>query len=124
MLSSAYVGGGCFWCIEAVLQRLKGVQSVESGYAGGHTLNPTYDEICMGKTGHAEIVKVNYNPQTISYYGKDNDILDLIYIFMNLHDPTTLNRQGYDQGTQYRSIILYQSEEEKEVISKVFSELK
>ena len=67
---------------------------------------------------------MNYNPQTISYYGKDNDILDLIYIFMNLHDPTTLNRQGYDQGTQYRSIILYQSEEEKEVVSKVFSELK
>ena len=103
MLSKAVVGGGCFWCIEAVLQRLKGVQKVESGYAGGTSPNPNYQIICSGKSDHAEVVRVEYNPSVIPYK-------DLIYIFMMTHDPTTLNRQGHDSGTQYRSIILYETE--------------
>ena len=93
---------------------------VESGYAGGTQENPTYKSVRAGNTGHAEVARVHYNPEIISYHGKDGWIIDLIYIFMNTHDPTTLNKQGYDQGTQYRSIIFYESEEEKEVIRNVF----
>lgn len=103
MLSKAIVGGGCFWCVEAVLQRLKGVKKVESGYAGGPSKNPTYKEVCSGKSGHAEVVRVHYDRAILPYH-------DLLYIFMNLHDPTTLNRQGNDSGTQYRSIIMYETE--------------
>jgi peptide-methionine (S)-S-oxide reductase len=99
----ATLGGGCFWCVEAVYERIDGVQSVVSGYAGGKNANPTYEEICTGTTGHAEVVQVQFNPEVISY----EDILDL---FWKAHDPTTLNRQGADVGTQYRSIILYDSE--------------
>lgn len=95
----AYLGGGCFWCVEAVYERLPGVLSVTSGYAGGRTENPTYDDICTGRTGHAEIVQIEYDPEKISY---DR----LIDYFWDAHDPTTLNRQGADTGTQYRSIIL------------------
>lgn len=95
----AYLGGGCFWCVEAVYERLPGILSVTSGYAGGATKNPSYDEVCSGKTGHAEVVQIEYDPEKISY----EKIIDL---FWDAHDPTTLNRQGADVGTQYRSIIL------------------
>ncbi len=95
----AYLGGGCFWCVEAVFERLPGIISVTSGYAGGNTKNPTYDDICTGKTGHAEVVQIEFDPEKISYH----QIIDL---FWDAHDPTTLNRQGADVGTQYRSIIL------------------
>jgi len=99
----ATLGGGCFWCVEAVYERIDGVQSVVSGYAGGQKANPTYEEVCAGTTGHAEVVQIHFDPEVISY----EEILDL---FWKAHDPTTLNRQGADVGTQYRSIILYNSE--------------
>ena len=94
-----YLGGGCFWCLEAIFQRILGVLSVKSGYSGGTLLNPTYEEVCSGETGHAEVVEIVFNPSQISF----NQILDF---FFELHDPTTLDRQGSDVGTQYRSIIL------------------
>ncbi len=104
-VKSAYLGGGCFWCVEAIYQNVPGVVSVESGYAGGDTPNPTYEQVCTGRTGHAEVVRVNYDPSVTSY----GEILD---VFWKAHDPTTLNRQGADRGTQYRSIILTQNDEE------------
>ncbi|WP_264530017.1 peptide-methionine (S)-S-oxide reductase MsrA [Flavobacterium sp. N502540] len=116
-LSVATFGGGCFWCIEAVIQRLKGVESLKSGYSGGFIKNPPYREVCSGRTGHAEVVQVAFNPDIISYH-------DLIFIFMTSHDPTTLNRQGADSGTQYRSIVLYHNEEQKAIAEKVFEEVK
>ena len=100
-------GGGCFWCVDSVLDLLKGVESTTSGYAGGHTKNPTYEEVCTGKTGHAEVVQMAYDPKTISY----EQLMDVFYF---LHDPTQLNRQGNDIGTQYRSVIYYTSEAEKQ----------
>jgi peptide-methionine (S)-S-oxide reductase len=103
---TAVIGGGCFWCTEAVLQRIEGVLAVVPGYAGGTTPNPTYEEVCAGDTGHAEVIQVNFDPQLISY----DEILD---IFWQAHDPTTLNRQGADVGTQYRSVILYTDDEQK-----------
>jgi len=103
----AYLGGGCFWCTEAYFNRLKGVSAVESGYAGGRTENPTYKEICTGTTGHAELIKVSYDAEVISFE-------DLLEVFFQTHDPTTLNRQGADVGTQYRSVIFYQSDEERQ----------
>ncbi|MFD1605039.1 peptide-methionine (S)-S-oxide reductase MsrA [Flavobacterium artemisiae] len=115
-LSTATFGGGCFWCIEAVIQRLKGVESIKSGFAGGFIKNPPYREVCTGRTGHAEVVQVTFNPDIISYH-------DLIFIFMTSHDPTTLNRQGGDNGTQYRSIVLYHNEEQKEIAQQVFNEV-
>ena len=102
----ATFGGGCFWCIEAVYERVEGVKSVVSGYAGGEVQNPTYEQVSTGTTGHAEVVQVEYDPEKISYA----EILDL---FWKAHDPTTLNRQGADAGTQYRSIILYHDEDQK-----------
>jgi peptide-methionine (S)-S-oxide reductase len=107
----ATFGGGCFWCTEAVLQRIDGVLSVTAGYAGGSRANPTYDEVCTGETGHAEVIQVTYDPAKLSY----DDILD---IFWQAHDPTTLNRQGADHGTQYRSIILYADEAQKTAAEK------
>lgn len=101
----ATLGGGCFWCVEAVYERLPGILSVTSGYAGGQTGNPTYEEVCTGRTGHAEVVQIEYEPEKISY----DKIIDL---FWDAHDPTTLNRQGADEGTQYRSIILTENDEE------------
>jgi peptide methionine sulfoxide reductase msrA/msrB len=95
----ATFGGGCFWCTEAVFRQLKGVTDVQSGYSGGHTVNPTYPEVCMGTTGHAEVIQITFDPQLISY-------ADLVCIHLSTHDPTSLNRQGADRGTQYRSIIL------------------
>jgi peptide-methionine (S)-S-oxide reductase len=103
---SATFGGGCFWCMEAVFERLPGVKSVASGFAGGHTANPTYEQVCAGDTGHAEVTQIEFDPAKISY----EKLLD---VFWQAHDPTTLNRQGADEGTQYRSIILYHSEAQK-----------
>jgi peptide-methionine (S)-S-oxide reductase len=103
----ATYGGGCFWCTEAIFQRLDGVKSVVSGYAGGKSENPTYQEVCSGETGHAEVIQIEYDPKKISY----DDLLD---VFWQAHDPTTLNRQGADRGTQYRSIILYRNERQKQ----------
>jgi peptide-methionine (S)-S-oxide reductase len=107
----ATLGGGCFWCIEAVYLRIPGIISVTSGYAGGKTDSPTYKEICTGTTGHAEVIQVKYDPKMISYA----QVLD---IFWHSHDPTTLNRQGNDVGTQYRSVIFYHSDSQKEIALK------
>ncbi len=106
------LGGGCFWCLEAAYDQLKGVESVESGYMGGPVQNPTYEAVCMGNTGHAEVVQVTFDPTVISYR-------ELIEIFLAIHDPTTLNRQGNDVGTQYRSAIFYHSEEQQEIAKGV-----
>jgi len=107
----ATFGGGCFWCLEAIFEGVDGVKSVSSGYAGGRKENPTYEEVCSGGTGHAEVVQIEYDPQKISYE-------KLLNLFWQAHDPTTLNRQGVDVGTQYRSIILYQSEAQKQTAEK------
>jgi peptide-methionine (S)-S-oxide reductase len=112
----ATLGGGCFWCLEAVYDQLEGVESVESGYMGGHVENPTYDEICDGESGHAEVVRVTFDPEVISYR-------DLLEIFFAIHDPTTLNRQGHDIGTQYRSAIFYHSEEQRRTAEAVILEV-
>lgn len=111
----ATLGGGCFWCVEAVYEKTEGVKSVVSGYAGGTKANPTYEQVCTGTTGHAEVVQIAFDPQVISY----DKILDL---FWKAHDPTTLNRQGADVGTQYRSIILYQGEAQKAAAEKSLRE--
>ncbi len=108
---TAVIGGGCFWCTEAMYAEVPGIKSVVSGYAGGTTPNPTYEEVCTGRTGHAEVVQITYDPAKISY----EKIIDL---FWKAHDPTTLNRQGADSGTQYRSIILYQTPEERAIAEK------
>ena len=105
--ATAYFGSGCFWCVETIFESVKGVAYAESGYSGGQIKNPTYEQICTGNTGHAETVKVVYNPVVVSYD-------DLLRVFFNSHDPSILNQQGPDKGTQYRSVILYCSEEEKE----------
>ena len=106
-IEQATFGAGCFWCVEAVFERLKGVVDVRAGYAGGNTENPTYEDICRGKTGHAEVIQIDYDSSLISF----EKLLD---IFWKSHDPTTLNRQGADVGTQYRSAIFYHSEKQKE----------
>ncbi len=113
---SAILGGGCFWCLEAVFEQLKGVHSVESGYAGGDVTNPNYELVCTGTTGHAEVVKVRYNADEIAFG-------DLLGVFFSIHDPTTLNRQGADSGTQYRSAIFYESPEQKRVAEQTIAEL-
>lgn len=111
-LESITLGAGCFWCVEAVYQELQGVVQVESGYMGGSTKNPTYKEVCTGNTGHAEVVRVTYNPAIIS-------LKQILEVFFQVHDPTTLNRQGNDVGTQYRSVIFYDSNEQKELALEV-----
>jgi len=105
-LETATLAGGCFWCLEAVFELLKGVEKVQSGYAGGHLTDPSYEQVCNGDTGHAEVVQVAFDPAVISYR-------ELLEVFFALHDPTTLNRQGNDRGTQYRSAIFYHSPEQK-----------
>jgi len=115
-LEVATLGGGCFWCLEPAFGALQGVASSVSGYAGGHVPNPSYEQVCSGRTGHAEVVQVTFDPKQISYH-------DLLGIFFTLHDPTTLNRQGADAGTQYRSVILYHSPEQKETAEQVIREL-
>ncbi len=113
-LERAVLGGGCFWCVEAVLERLDGVKDVVSGYAGGHKPNPTYEEICSHTTGHAEVVLVDFDPNDISY----EKLLD---VFFRAHDPTTLNRQGHDVGDNYRSIILTLNDDQKATAKKVIA---
>jgi peptide methionine sulfoxide reductase msrA/msrB len=112
----ADLGGGCFWCTEAIFQRLKGVKKVESGYSGGKTIDPTYRDVCTGTTGHAEMVEIIYDPAEISFE-------DLLRIHLTTHDPTTVNRQGADRGSQYRSIIFYRTEDEKQAAMKVIEEV-
>lgn len=114
--ASATFGAGCFWCVEAVFQQLQGVDTVISGYCGGNVPNPTYREVCYGKTGHAEVCRIVYNPKLISYR-------ELLQAFFTSHDPTTLNRQGADVGTQYRSVIFYHNDEQKAEAEKVITEL-
>ena len=114
-VETATLGGGCFWCLEAVFDELKGVKQVESGYAGGSVPNPSYHQVCSGATGHAEVVQISFDPKVISY----RDILEVFFAF---HDPTTLNRQGADVGTQYRSVIFYHSPAQKAAAEQVIRE--
>ena len=115
-LETATLGAGCFWCVEAIFENLKGVVSVKSGYAGGHVANPTYEAVCTGETGHAEVVHIQFDPQVISF----KEILD---VFWKTHDPTTLNRQGADVGTQYRSVIFYHNDEQKRMAEQSKKEM-
>ncbi len=115
-LKTAVLAGGCFWCLEAVFQRLSGVTKVDSGYMGGHVNNPSYEQVCGGNTGHAEVVKVTYDPEQVSF-------LELLAVFFTIHDPTTPNRQGNDVGTQYRSAIFYADDEQKQDAEKAIAEL-
>lgn len=112
----AYFGSGCFWCVEAIYEAVKGVKEVESGYSGGSVKNPTYEEVCTGRTGHAETVKIYYDSTVISY-------TDLLAVFFNSHDPTTLNRQGPDAGTQYRSAIFFQTTHERDLANAYIKQL-
>ncbi|HQY93052.1 peptide-methionine (S)-S-oxide reductase MsrA [Caldilinea sp.] len=115
-LETVTLGGGCFWCLEAVYVELRGVEKVASGYAGGHVKRPTYREVCNGATGHAEVVQVTFDPSVISLH-------DILRVFFTIHDPTTLNRQGADVGTQYRSIILYHDATQQQVAREVMDEM-
>jgi peptide-methionine (S)-S-oxide reductase len=112
----ATLGSGCFWCSEAVFQMIRGVEKVEPGYAGGQTINPTYEQVSSGTTGHAEVVQLTFNPNAISFR-------EILEIFFGTHDPTQLNRQGADVGTQYRSVILYHTEQQKATAQKLIAEL-
>ena len=113
---TATLAGGCFWCLEAAFQDLKGVEKVQSGYAGGHIANPSYEQVCTGTTGHAEVVQITFDPTVVSFD-------DLLHVFFTIHDPTTLNRQGEDVGTQYRSAIFYHTPEQKATAERVIREL-
>ena len=115
-LQTATLAGGCFWCLEAVFDEVKGVQGVESGYAGGHVDNPSYRAVCNGDTGHAEVIQVHFDPSVVSYH-------DLLNVFFAIHDPTTMNRQGADVGTQYRSAIFYHDDEQKKVAEELVQSL-
>ncbi|MBK9314256.1 MAG: peptide-methionine (S)-S-oxide reductase MsrA [Acidobacteria bacterium] len=115
-LEQATLAGGCFWCLEAAFLELRGVEHVISGYAGGHVDNPTYQQVCSGLTGHAEVVQIAFDPRVITFK-------DLLEVFFTIHDPTTLNRQGYDVGTQYRSAIYYHSEEQKTIAEAAIAEI-
>lgn len=113
-LETAILGGGCFWCTEAVYLEVKGIESVESGYMGGQVADPSYEQVCAGATGHAEVVRLQYDPGVVSYR-------DLLEIFFTIHDPTTLNRQGNDVGTQYRSVIFHQSPQQEATARQVIA---
>ncbi len=115
-VEKATLGGGCFWCLEAVYQELRGVSEVVSGYTGGQVDNPSYEQVCTGVTGHAEVVQVSYDPTVVTYR-------DLVRVFFTIHDPTTLNRQGADVGTQYRSAIYYHSDSQRETAAAVIAEV-
>jgi peptide-methionine (S)-S-oxide reductase len=115
-IETATLGGGCFWCLEAVYQELKGVQHVESGYAGGQVANPRYEQVCEGTTGHAEVVQVQFDTSVVDYR-------QILEIFFTIHDPTTLNRQGNDIGTQYRSVIYYHDDAQRETAAQVIAEM-
>jgi peptide-methionine (S)-S-oxide reductase len=112
----ATLAGGCFWCLEAVYDELRGVEKVVSGYAGGHVAQPTYEQVCSGRTGHAEVVQLTFDPEAISYR-------EILEVFFTIHDPTTLNRQGADAGTQYRSAIYYHSPEQEQTARAVIAQL-
>jgi len=112
----ATLAGGCFWCLEAAFQDLKGVERVQSGYAGGRVANPSYEQVCTGTTGHAEVVQITFDPEMVSFD-------DLLHVFFTIHDPTTLNRQGVDVGTQYRSAIFYHTADQKAAAERVIAEL-
>lgn len=112
----ATLGGGCFWCLEAVYDQLQGVTDVVSGYSGGHVPNPTYEQVCTGKTGHAEVVQIRFDPRQISFR-------EILEVFFSIHDPTTLNRQGNDVGPQYRSVIFYHSPEQERIARELIAEL-
>jgi peptide-methionine (S)-S-oxide reductase len=116
MIEKATLGGGCFWCLEAVYEELRGVERVESGYSGGHVPNPTYRQVCSETTGHAEVVQVSFDPDVVSYE-------DILRVFFSIHDPTTLNRQGADVGESYRSVIFYYDEDQRRTAEEVISEL-
>jgi peptide-methionine (S)-S-oxide reductase len=113
---TATLAGGCFWCLEAVFQELRGVERVQSGYAGGHAAHPSYDDVCTGRTGHAEVVRITFDPEVISYS-------DLLQVFFTIHDPTTRDRQGADKGTQYRSAIFYDTPEQQAKAEQVKDQL-
>lgn len=115
-LELATFGSGCFWCVEAIFQRVEGVEKVASGYSGGYVKNPSYKEVCEGTTGHAEVCQLSYDPEQVSYD-------ELLEIFWQTHDPTTLNRQGNDVGTQYRSVVFYHNEDQKVLAEKYKKEL-
>ena len=115
-LETAVLGGGCFWCLEAVFDELAGVQSVESGYAGGTKADPSYEEVCTGRTGHAEVVRIRFDPAQLAFR-------DLLSVFFSIHDPTTPNRQGNDVGTQYRSVVFCQTPEQRATAESVISDL-
>lgn len=110
------LAGGCFWCLEAVFKELRGVEKVVSGYAGGHVQNPTYEQVCNGTTGHAEVVQITFNPNEVSFK-------EILQVFFTIHDPTTPNRQGYDVGTQYRSAIFYHTPEQREIAEQLIVEM-
>ena len=112
----ATLAGGCFWCLEAAFSQLKGVERVQSGYAGGRVANPSYEQVCAGTTGHAEVVQITFDPQVVSFD-------DLLHVFFTIHDPTTPNRQGVDVGTQYRSAIFYHTPDQKAAAERVIAEL-
>ena len=112
----ATLAGGCFWCLEAVFDQLQGVQSVESGYMGGDSPNPSYEAVCTGQTGHAEVVRITFDPAVVSYR-------DLLAVFFTIHDPTTLNRQGNDRGTQYRSAIFFHTPDQEQAAREVIANL-
>ncbi|HET9453466.1 MAG TPA: peptide-methionine (S)-S-oxide reductase MsrA [Gemmatimonadaceae bacterium] len=116
MSEVATFGGGCFWCLEAAFQQLRGVEKIVSGYAGGRRPNPTYEQVCSGATGHAEVAQITFDPKEISYR-------DLLGVLFTIHDPTTLNRQGNDVGTQYRSVVFYHSPEQQQAVQDVIAEL-
>ena len=116
MAEQATLGGGCFWCLEAVYDELKGVLDVQNGYAGGHVPNPTYEQVCAKRTGHAEVVRIEYDPDVVSYR-------QLLEVFFSIHDPTTKDRQGNDIGPQYRSIILYHDEEQRRIAEETMREV-
>jgi peptide-methionine (S)-S-oxide reductase len=115
-MEQATLGGGCFWCLEAVYDQLRGVEQVVSGYAGGSVPNPTYEQVCSGRTGHAEVTQITFDPAAISFQ-------DLLDVFFTIHDPTTPNRQGNDVGPQYRSIILYHNDEQKRIAEETIARL-
>ncbi|MBN1179845.1 MAG: peptide-methionine (S)-S-oxide reductase MsrA [Anaerolineae bacterium] len=116
MYETTTLGGGCFWCLEAVFSELKGVQKAESGYAGGSVPHPSYQAVCTGTTGHAEVVQVTFDPQVITYR-------EILEVFFDIHDPTTLNRQGADVGTQYRSVVFYHDEGQKAAVEAMIADL-
>lgn len=115
-LETATLGAGCFWCVEAIFQDVKGIEKVESGYSGGTTKNPTYEQVCMGNTGHAEVAQITFDPSVITYE-------QILTVFFHVHDPTTLNRQGADAGEQYRSAIFYHNDEQEKTAEKVKEEI-